>query len=81
MTQTTERTPPDTERIDRILRSVEHVWKLFPRWTFGQVVEEVLGDHNHGENHQCFEGLADEETELAFRNFLHVMFSGSRDGT
>jgi hypothetical protein len=63
----------DFERIDRILNAVEHVWKLFPRWSFVQVIHEALGEDPAT--------LTDEEVEVILRRFLHEKFSGSRDGT
>lgn len=72
---------PDIERIDRIIRVVEHVWKTYPRWTFGEVVERVLSEGHISDEHECLSQMSDTQVEERYRQFLQRLFSGSRDAT
>ena len=72
---------PDTERIDRILRVVEHVWKTYPQWTFGEVIEHVLSVGHADDDHECLAKLSDAIVEERYRRFLQRVFTGAKDVT
>lgn len=70
----------DATRIDRILRSVEHVWKTYPRWTFGEVITKVLSDGDDPDGPGIV-SMTDHDVEIRYARFLKGVFERSRDGT